>query len=62
MTTKIVRPTAMAAALFRASEKKVDHAAQVGAKPSETWVARRVLLQAEHSRIGVVVEPSTVVK
>ena len=56
MAKMITRPTILAAALWVAAEK-VDHSrAHAG-----NWVARRVLMQAEQSTIGVKREPSTVV-
>ena len=54
------RPTTMGLALMQAATKPkaVDHS-----KPMrDTWVARAVLSKAEHTKLGLCVEQSNVVR
>ena len=54
------RPTAMGLALMGAASKPkaVDHKRPM----AETWVARAVLSKAEHTKLGLTVEVSNVVR
>ena len=51
MINKVYRPTSMGLAF-------VDAAVKVGTKGTEQWVARRVVVNAEHTRIGVTADVS----